>query len=242
MNRNVPLVLIPLLLVALLACLILLTGLTRPGNYPLSTNCNWVEDNNQPLNLDHRADRTHLRRDAVTAEDVAIRWADKYYGHLPEYEARRNECMQTLFAGVAKHHSVDDALVRQYSVERDAVADSAVVLTFAVLYALVAYALAGRICRQYSAAEVGFWVMTFTLAIGISLVGLLMGSLWSIVIEGVRLNSGHISYRMDRIPFRQHLVVLFVCGFAIFVLATLVRARFRNDDVPVERLRITVSD
>ena len=242
MNRNVPLVLIPLLLVALVGCLIYSTGLTRPGNYPVNANCAWVEDNTQPLNLDQRADRTHLRRDAVTAEDVAIRWADKYYGHLPEYEARRDECMQTLFAGVARHHNVDDAVVRQYSVERDVIADSAVVLTFAVLYALVAYAFAGRICRQYSAAEPGFWVMTLTLALGISLVGLMIGNLWSIVIEGIRLNSGHISYRMDRIPFRQHWGALFMCGFVTFVLATLLRARFRTDEVRVEQIRITVSD
>jgi hypothetical protein len=242
MNRKAALVLIALSLTALLACLVLSTGRTRPGDYPISTNCVWVEDNSRPLNLDQRADRTHLRRDAVTAEDVAIRWADKYYGHLPEYEPRRNECMETLFAGVAKHHSVDVALVRQYSVERDEVADSAVVLTFAVLYVLAGYVFAGRIYRRFSTAEPGFWVMTFTLAVGISLVGLMIGNLWSLVIEGLRLNSGHISYRMDRIPFRQHWGLLFVCGFVIFVLATLVRARFRSDEVVVERLRITVAD
>src|SRR5262249_43791141 len=197
------------------------------------------------LNLENRADRAHLRDDAVAAEDVAIRWADKYFGHLPEYGARRNACMETLFDGVANQHGVAVGLVSQYRLERDVVADSVVVLSFGVLYAMVAYVFAGQIRKRFSSGEPGFWVLTLTLAVGVSLVGVMIGNLWSIVIEGVRLNSGHLSYRMDRIPFRDHWAVLFLCGIVIFGLATLVRARFKADDTsvkPDERLRITVSD
>lgn len=220
----------------LLVCLVPFIGRTRPGDHPINSNCTWVEDNNRTLNL---------RDDAVTAEDVAIRWADKYYGHLPEYEARRNECMETLFAGVAKQHTVDVALVRQARLERDVVADSVVFLSFGVLYGLVAYVFAGEIRKRFSSAEPGYWVMTFTLAIGVSLVGVMIGNLWSIVVEGVRLNSGHLSYRMSRIPFREHWAVLFVCGLGIFGLATFARARFKPSDTSVkldQRLRITVAD
>ena len=237
MNRNVRLVLISVSVVTILVCLVPFMGRTRPGDHPINSNCTWIEDNSGPLNL---------RDDAVTAEDVAIRWADKYFGQLPEYEARRNECMETLFAGVAKQHGVDVALVREYRLKRDVVADSVVFLSFGVLYALVAYVLAGLVRQRFSTGEPGFWVMTFTLAIGVSLVGVMIGELWSIVVEGVRLNSGHLSYRMSRIPFKQHWVVLFVCGIVIFGLATLARARFTADDTGVkvddERLRITVPD
>src|SRR5690242_17598263 len=101
MNRNVRLVLIMLAFVTLLACLVPFVGRTRPGDHPINSSCTWIENNRRPLNLAVRADRTHLRDDAVTAEDAAIRWADKYFGHLSDYEARRNQCMETLFAGVA---------------------------------------------------------------------------------------------------------------------------------------------
>jgi len=228
MNRNVRLFLITLPVALLLACLISLMVQTRPGDHPISSNCTWVEDNSRPLNLANRADWTHLRDDAVTAEDVAIRWADRYFGHRSEWDARQNECMEALFDGVAKHHGVDVALVRQYSVGRDVVLDSATILGLGVLYTLVAYVFAGRIRRRFPSGEPGFWVMTITMAIGISLAGVMIGSLWSIVIEEVRFNSGHLSYRMNRIPFREHWVVLFFCGFVIFVLASLVRSRFKS--------------
>src|SRR5690242_6758916 len=91
MNRNVRLVLIMLAFVTLLACLVPFVGRTRPGDHPINSSCTWIEDNRRPLNLAVRADRTDLRDDAVTAEDVAIRWADKYFGHLPDYEPRRDE-------------------------------------------------------------------------------------------------------------------------------------------------------
>ncbi|HEX9424591.1 MAG TPA: hypothetical protein VF899_15240 [Pyrinomonadaceae bacterium] len=53
----------------------------RPGDHPISSNCEWTEAGNGSLNLEKAADRGHLRYDALTAEDMAIRcWADKYAG------------------------------------------------------------------------------------------------------------------------------------------------------------------
>jgi hypothetical protein len=53
----------------------------------------------------------------------------------------------------------------------------------------------------------------------------MVGGLASIVIENIRLNSAHLSYRMNRIPFRQHWAMLFVCGFVVFWLVALMRRR-----------------
>jgi hypothetical protein len=47
----------------------------------------------------------------------------------------------------------------------------------------------------------------------------------SIIVEGVRLNSGHLSHRMNRIPFRQYWVALFFFGVVMFLLAALIRSR-----------------
>ena len=206
-----------------------LAACARPGDYTISSNCVWTEADSRALDLTKLSDRRHLRFDAVTAEDVAIRWADHYVGISPEYEPRRDQCMETLFHGVAERHDVDVAIVRQYSHDRDIFVDVATILSFSILYVMVAYIFAGRIHRRFPPGEPGFWVMTLTMAVGVSLVGVMIGMLGSIVIEGVRLNSGHLSYRMDRIPWRQHWIVLFVCGFLIFGLVGLIRSRVKSE-------------
>jgi hypothetical protein len=211
----------------LLIVTVTLTGCARPGDHPVSPNCVWSEDDNRSLDLRQLSDRRHLRFDAVTAEDMAIRWADQHFSLRPEYDRQCAQCMETLFEGVAKHHSIDVAVVRQYSQERDAVADAVVILSFAFLYVLAAYILTGRILRQFPPGESGFWIMTLAMAVGVSLVGVLVGSLWSIVFETFRLNSVHLSYRMNRIPFRQHWAVLFVCCFVVFGLVAVMRSRVK---------------
>jgi hypothetical protein len=47
------------------------------------------------------------------------------------------------------------------------------------------------------------------------------------VFETFRLNSVHLSYRMNRIPFRQHWAVLFVCCFVVFGLVAVMRSRVK---------------
>src|SRR5690242_17520962 len=152
--------------IVLLGLTLTLTACVRPGDHPINSSCAWIEEDSRPLNLENAADRRHLRYDAVTAEDVAIRWADRHWGLRPEYESQRDKCMDSLFSGVAIQHGVDVAVVRQYSRKRDVVTDSAVILSFGVLYGLAAYILAGRIWQRFTPGEPGFWVMTTTLALG----------------------------------------------------------------------------
>jgi hypothetical protein len=185
----------------------------------------WTEDQARPLDLTNASDRRHLRFDAVTAEDMAIRWADKHFSHLPEYDQRCGACMEMLFGGVANQHHVDIVIVRQYSSERNHGVDAAVILSFGLLYLGVAYIFADRIRRRFPSGESGFWVMTIAMAVGVSLVGVMVGGLWSIVVETVHLNSTHLSYRMNRIPFRRYWYVFFACCLGAFMLATLLRPR-----------------
>ncbi len=212
----------------LLVLTITLVACARPGDHPINSNCTWIEEDNRSLDLTKTSDRRHLRFDAVTAEDVAIRWADRYFGHLPEWGQRREACMQTLFAGVAQHHGVDVATVRRYSRDRDVLVDAAVILSFGILYVFVVHIFVKRIRRRFPPGEPGFWIMTLTMAGGVSLVAVMAGYLWSIIIEEFRMNSGHLSYRMGRIPWRVHWVVLLVCCFVIFVLAALVKLQYER--------------
>ena len=193
-----------------------LSQCSRPGDYPITTQCQWVEDDHRSLNLSVGADRHHLRNDAVTAEDVAIRWADNHYHLLPEYEQRRDACMTSLFTGIANQHRVDIATVRQYSRERDVVFDVVVMLCFGFFYAIGAHYVCLWIMRRFTSDARGYWIMAAVLSGCVALVGVLLGNLASIVVEGVRLNSGHLSYRMARIPWREHWVMLFACGIIVF--------------------------
>jgi hypothetical protein len=213
-------------LLALLILTPMLGSCVRPGDHPISANCSWTEENNRTLNLKNSGDRHHLRDDAVTAEDLAIRWADQRFPHRPEYEARRDECMESLFNGVASQHSVDVALVRQYSQERDVLADLAAILSFALFFVAASYYLVDRMRRRFDVDErANFWIMTAVMSVGASVVGLFVLILWSIVFETYRLSSVHLSYRMNRIPSRQYWFVFLLCGIVVFWLAALIRSR-----------------
>ena len=205
----------------LLIATITLFGCARPGDHPISQNCVWSEPDS------HLSDRRHLRFDAATAEDMSIRWADTHFSHRPEWDQKQNECMQTLFQGIAKHHGVDVGIVQQYSMEREFIVDAAVIFGFGILYVFVAYVFTGRIRRRFYDDDTGFWIMTLTMAAGVSLAAVMVGMLGSIVIETFRLNSVHLSYRMNRIPFRQHWAMLFACGFILFGLVALLRSRLK---------------
>ena len=216
-------------LLLLLAVTVALTGCsTRAGDHPVSRNCQWMEEDNHPLNLQIGADRRHLRNDAETAEDMAIRWADQNFHLRPEWLPQGEQCLASLFSGVARQHGVDVATVARYRGSRDVFVDAIVILSFGALYLVAAYLVAGRIRRRFPEGEPGFWVMSVAMAFGVGLVAVMVGMLGSIVIEGVRLNSGHLSYRMNRIPARQYWVQLYLCSIVIFGLAALVRSRVQR--------------
>jgi len=217
-------------LLAVLILTLVLGSCVRPGDHPISANCSWTEEDHRTLNLQNASDRHHLREDAVTAEDVAIRWADQRFPHRPEYEKRRDECMESLFDGVARQHAVDATLVRQYSQERDVLADLAAILSFALFFVAASYYLISRIRRRFDVDEpVNFWIMTAVMSLGASLVGLFAGILWSIAFETYRLNSVHLSYRMNRIPSRQYWFAFLLCGILVFWLIALIRSRLSSD-------------
>ncbi|HEX9424590.1 MAG TPA: hypothetical protein VF899_15235 [Pyrinomonadaceae bacterium] len=146
-----------------------------------------------------------------------------------------NECREALFQGVASHHGVDVALVSQYRVSRDIVVDSAVILGFAILYALAGYRLAGVIRRRFPSEEWRvFLIATVAISVLASIVGVIVGDFWSVLIENFRMGSGHLSYRIERIPWRLHWGAAFICGLVVFWLAAAVRYRIpiRDNTLP----------
>jgi len=202
-----------------------LTACSRPGDYPVTHDCAWIEQDNRSLDLNTFADRRHLWYDAVTAEDVSIRWADAYFHLSPEYDHQQDQCMEKYFQGIAARHHVEAATVREYSGRRDIVYDSAVILSFGLFYSFAAYYVAGLIRRRFSPQDTGFWIVAVSVALGAAVTGVALGSLWAIVLEGIRLNSGHLSYRMFRLPFRRHWALLLAGSFIVFELIAIIRSR-----------------
>jgi hypothetical protein len=56
----------------------------------------------------------------------------------------------------------------------------------------------------------------------LSIGGVLLGEGWAILVEQLRLGTGHLSYRMYRIPWSHHRLALLIAGFALFWLVTVV--------------------
>ncbi len=52
----------------------------------------------------------------------------------------------------------------------------------------------------------------------VSLGGVLLGEIWSFTAENFRVGNGHLSYRVNRIPWTQHRLGLFAGGVVLFWL------------------------
>ena len=201
-----------------------------------AANCKWPEDTASALNLRNRADRQHLNDDALRAEDLAIRYADSvnapHSGHFQGFAAytrTTQTCMATLFDMVARNHRVSANAVRESLGYRRAGPDAAIMLFFAALYGLVAYALSRRVCRNFPldggsdvAAALVATVMTSML---VSLLAVMIGEWYAITVEMIRVGNGHLSYRTNRVPWTQHRIALFLAGSVSFWLIAGLRYR-----------------
>ena len=215
-----------------LAVLIIgLAGCTRGMSHPGEINCDWAEQDDRTLNLGNAADRRHLRHDAIVAEDLAIGHADSNVGRksaaLPEgYDRRRDRCMASLFSRISARHGIGVDVVAEYRLRRNRLADTAVIGTFGLLYLGVSYLVAGRIVRRFQSERLPTALAVAVVSVGLAWAGMMLGEVWSILIEVARLGRGHLSYRTARIPWVQHRATLFVIALIAFHLIAAFRYRF----------------
>jgi hypothetical protein len=94
-------------------------------------------------------------------------------------------------------------------------------------YGFLAIPLAGWLLRSYPPEE----SITATIAMPLlccltyGVGGLLLSEQWSIVAENIRIGTGHLSYRVDRLPWLQHRISFLVLCVAVFWSAFIVRVR-----------------
>ena len=198
-------------------------------------NCEWPQEPAAPLDPSKPGQLRHISDDALLAEDLAIRYADKRVGKssgnfkgADEYRRTREQCMTQLFEVIAKKHAITQEQVRQSLLFRRTSLDIAVIVSFAVLYAFVARFVAGRI---WEACPPGHgWIAGAALVLLASAVvgflGVVTGELWALTIEGIRIGAGgHMSYRADRVPWAHHRGELFISGMILFWVIAALRYR-----------------
>jgi len=213
------------LLLSLLAILTLVvSGCTGSDPVPLKRDCEWEEATSRSLDLQKSSDKTHLRDDAAKAEDFAIRYADKTAGPrsgrftgFEQYGRRRDKCMAAMFTQISERHGVSVDVVREYRLRRNTLADVAVIGSFALIYVVIGYFIAGPVIRRFPSNErIAALIAVVLISVPLSAAGVMLGELWSLYIEVQRVGMGHLSYRTDRIPWMKYREMLFACGLAVF--------------------------
>jgi hypothetical protein len=230
-------------------CLLVLVSLSGcVQRERLNLNCQWSGDTARPIDPRSPAGQRHLRDDAELAEELAIRHGDSYRARegLETARRQRSACVAVLFETIARTHGVTPDQIAQAREARDWRVDLAVVLLpVAVLFGAAAYVLSGLPDRRFSADErVPRLVATLLVSVVASAVGVLIGEMWASLVEMIRFNDSHLSFRAARIPWGRHRASLFAGAVLLFWLVALLRATWRSrvvraglQDVEAARLR-----
>jgi hypothetical protein len=134
-----------------------------------------------------------------------------------------------MFEAVARTHEVAPPTVRTYLARRPVAGDLVVNLSFAALFALIAYRLTDRVNRNFpldggrdTVVAVAAIVSTSILSSGVAV---MVGEWYAISIEVFRVGNGHLSYRTQRVPWTHHRAELFLAGVVLFWLVAALHHR-----------------
>lgn len=216
---------------ALLLLSLCLTGCVRREGR--NSDCAWpAEPDARALNPSQSDDARHLRADLEFAEDLAVRYMDAHHGPRSEnFQSHKtadqalNGCLTDLAAQIGQSHHVPPRELKQLFGQRILVADVAMNLPFFLLYCLLAAMVAGSLFRRHPPAD--GWtaplVMVSLCSLAFGTLGTLVGEQCSTLAENLRVGTGHLSYRLDRLPWARHRVAFLVLCVVLFWLAALAR-------------------
>jgi hypothetical protein len=212
-----------------LIVVILSKRLPAPAANGQARRCEIPAEPPRPLHLDRFADRGHLRAEAATAESWAIAYADvsplRQQGAGP-YADVRDQCMAMLFVRISQSHAIDVGTVREYAQQRDIIFDAVVLLMFAFAYAIIAYQLVGAVTHRFSGDErLALVAAVIIVSVMTVFVAVLVGDSWSIGAEVLRVGNGHLSYRTERLPWRQYRPAIIATALGVFWLVAAVRVK-----------------
>ncbi len=134
---------------------------------------------------------------------------------MAEYGRVRDQRMAEMFKTLAARYGVSEDQVRESLTRRPVGVDLLVMLSFAAFYAWVA----NLTVRRTSI------VTTAYASVILGAVAVLLVETWAMFVESVRLGTGHLSYRLERVPWSHHRLALFVAALALYWLVAMFRRR-----------------
>jgi hypothetical protein len=151
--------------------------------------------------------------------------------------------MATLFVRISRRHAIDVSTVREYAEQRDVIFDAAVLLVFAFAYVVIAYQLVGVVMRRFSGDErFGLVAAVIFLSVMTVFVAMLVGDIWSIAAEVLRVGNGHLSYRTERLPWRQYRTSIIATALSVFWLVAAVRIQTRRGQTAERRTMLDIDE
>jgi len=208
---------------------ILSNRLPAPAANSQARRCEIPAETPRPLDLGRFTDRAHLRAEAATAESWALAFADVSPARRQgsgAYAEVGDRCMAALFATVSQRHAIDGSTVREYAQQRNVMFDAAVLVAFALAYAVVAHRVIGVVRHRFPTGEHVALVAALIIVSGMTVVlATLAGDVWSISAEILRVGNGHLSYRTERLPWRQHRSMILAATLGLFWIVAAVRIK-----------------
>jgi len=187
----------------------------------LNANCEWFSEPERKLDLQRADDRNHLRDDAQLAEALAVRYGDaaRTFGpdSLPVVRSKRQERLARLFGRIASHHAVPATSVAEAALRRNVGVDA--IVLFLPMVTFLAFVATHLWRRVYADAGGKSWPAPAFMALAslmTSGVVILLGEVWSDVVEMVRVADTHLSMRANRVPWIGHRQTVFISALVLF--------------------------
>jgi hypothetical protein len=138
----------------------------------------------------------------------------------------------TLIKQIAEAHHVPPKEVANFVGRRSLDVDLAETIPFLLLYSLLAAIAIDKLRVRYPWAD--GWMVALVMTVFVSLIfgvaGMMLGQQWSMLMENLRVGNGHLSYRVDRLPWVRHQIGFLVLCIAVFwgvAIARLTHRRIR---------------
>lgn len=196
-----------------------------------NSDCKWPGEAGATV-LDPRQPRTsrHLSADTEFAEELADRYTNVHYGPHSGYSGpavagiERHQCMDWMFDEVAKTHGVTkDVVIASYGRNRLGI-DLSEILSFAIIYGIAAVLTSRWLVQRYPPSEswAGTLLMLTLCSLAFGAGAALIGPLWSMTAENVRIGTGHLGPRVLRLPMERHQGLAFLSATVLFWILALV--------------------
>lgn len=212
-----------LLLAISFALALSLAGCRMPAG--MNDTCDWPTG---ATNLSKPPDLADLVEEVRVAEELAMRYADARYDSRAAHGRYRSECEARLFGTIARNHAVTLETVANAREELAKNAwDPTVHLPLAAFYVTAAIFLARAVRRRFPPDEKPAAILAAVLGgMALGLVLMVFGHLWDGAVEMIRVGDMHMSYRVERLGWRERGNLVFATSVLVFWCLVIVSYRW----------------